>query len=908
LVEEVVAPNDGQEATRVLLVCLDDDNQGHSMEVLWELELGARVHQPEAHGLGEIARIDPPRHFAAYLHALKWNAVTATDGRLFQSPFRAGIMLQAHQLVPLQKALALPRANLFIADDVGLGKTIEAGLVLSELMLRQRVDVSLIVCPAALCLQWRDEMWKRFGIRFEVMSRAFVARRRKERGFGVNPWSTHARFIISHQLIRRPEYRDLLLVQLDERAQHGTRAKKSLLIVDEAHAAAPATASKHAVDSQLTTVMRDIAPRFENRLFLSATPHNGHSNSFSALLELLDPQRFTRGVKVSGTAELEPVMVRRLKQDLREARVGMTFPERTMIQLSLTHRDGRWQFVERTWENDRKRYRDAPVRDLGPAEPFELQLYEQLARYTEIASPKTGRGKLVFINLQKRLLSGVEAFARTLRVHCDSLAVLGSDRSNVIALPIKTDTEEASADDEVGADDETLELFEKERFARESRALRDSPHQSRELLDEMLKSAERYRYRPDAKVRALVDWISRNQCAGVCIGGAGSERPRQDHSKGRFSDKARWNDRRLIIFTEYGDTKRYLLKMLQAAVAGTDREEERILVFHGGMSDEQREEVQRAFNSPPADHPVRILVATDAAREGINLQAFCADLIHFDVPWNPARMEQRNGRIDRTLQPADEVFCRYFTYSQLEEADRVLTTLVHKIGVITRELGSLGAVVMRDIEETLKKRGITAETATLLQEPEQPSARSIADQELECTRKRQQLLIEEVEDASEVLERSKKVLELEEALRESPSLNAIPKAIQERVRLAAPDLFAQLWKPIGDEADARAIKAIEMLKARGRKEADQLREILRGQRSAIKRRLDKQSTLPLEFSEAEKKERKQFEADLKHMETRLKHIDIEIEQEPPQIQELYRVALNRLTPVGLVVLWPQTRL
>ena len=199
LVEDVVAPPAEGHATLVKLVCLDDDNQGRPLEVLWELELGAKVHQPEAHGLGDAARVDPPRHFAAYLHALKWNCVTATDAKLFQSPFRAGIKLMDHQLTPLQKALSLPRANVFIADDVGLGKTIEAGLIAQELLLRQRVEFMLVVCPASVCLQWREEMEKRFGLHFEVMNRAFIGRRRQERGFGVNPWSTHTRFIVSHR-------------------------------------------------------------------------------------------------------------------------------------------------------------------------------------------------------------------------------------------------------------------------------------------------------------------------------------------------------------------------------------------------------------------------------------------------------------------------------------------------------------------------------------------------------------------------------------------------------------------------------------------------------------------------------------------------------------------------------------
>ena len=156
LVEDVVPPPEEGHATRVRLVCLDDDNQGRALDVLWELELGAKVLHPETHGLGDITELDPPRSFAAYLHALKWNSVTATDAKLLQAPFRAGIRLMNHQLTPLRKALTLPRANIFIADDVGLGKTIEAGLIAPELLLRQRVEFILIVCPASVCLQWRD--------------------------------------------------------------------------------------------------------------------------------------------------------------------------------------------------------------------------------------------------------------------------------------------------------------------------------------------------------------------------------------------------------------------------------------------------------------------------------------------------------------------------------------------------------------------------------------------------------------------------------------------------------------------------------------------------------------------------------------------------------------------------------
>jgi SNF2 family DNA or RNA helicase len=151
---------------------------------------------------------------------------------------------------------------------------------------------------------------------------------------------------------------------------------------------------------------------------------------------------------------------------------------------------------------------------------------------------------------------------------------------------------------------------------------------------------------------------------------------------------ALWNDTRVLIFTEYDDTKRYLKQQLDAALVGSDRAEQRIEIFHGPTPLAKREEIKRAFNAPPRKHPVRILIATDAAREGLNLQAHCWNLFHFDVPWNPSRLEQRNGRIDRKLQPQPEVFCHYFVYQQRPE-DRILQVLVRKTETIKKELGSL---------------------------------------------------------------------------------------------------------------------------------------------------------------------------------------------------------------------------
>ncbi len=164
LVEDIFPHDngDGELITRVDLECLDDDRLGESLSVLWEREVGARVLGGDAFP-SPSGKWDHPRVYAAFLKAVRWSSTSVLHGAALQSPFRGAIELEPYQLEPASRAVVMPRVNLLIADDVGLGKTIEAGLVLQELLARNRVRNCLVVCPASLQRQWRDEMAEKFN-------------------------------------------------------------------------------------------------------------------------------------------------------------------------------------------------------------------------------------------------------------------------------------------------------------------------------------------------------------------------------------------------------------------------------------------------------------------------------------------------------------------------------------------------------------------------------------------------------------------------------------------------------------------------------------------------------------------------------------------------------------------------
>ncbi|HJP67491.1 MAG TPA: DISARM system SNF2-like helicase DrmD [Sphingomicrobium sp.] len=670
LVEEHARESDSFPSLR--LSCVDDDAQGETASVIWDAEIAPRSRDGELWEMIGDHGTDDAALFAAFLRTIRWNSSTAADRELFQAPFRAGIRMDAYQLAPLKKALQLPRVNLLIADDVGLGKTVEAGLVMREMLLRKRIDFIVVLAPPSMTLQWQDELAAKFGLSFEIIDRDLLADLRRTRGFGVNPWAAGSRFILSHKLLGDETYTAGLREVL------GSFQARTLLILDEAHHCAPAGGGRYAIESQFTKAVRDIADRFEHRLFLTATPHNGHGNSFSTLLEILDPQRFTRGMDVR-ESDLKPVMIRRLKSDLRE--LGEAFPERVVERIALS--------------------------DLSAEQP-ELRLAEMLAEYGALRERRIGalraakaaQARLSFVGLQQRLLSSIAAFAKTLQVHRKSLLrVIEQGASHIPAAAAAAHVDPLLSEVEFGneADEDTaLRLIddEEDRGA-EAAAVLGAEEASRvqldaelQAVDAMIAIAERTAASPDARIQWLEQWIGKHMLVD-----------------------GKWNDRRLIIFTEYEATRIFIERQLRRIIMDTPQHESRVSTFTGITSPERREAIKRAFNN--ADTPLRILICTDAAREGINLQQQCHDLVHFDLPWNPSRLEQRNGRIDRKLQPAPQVFCRYFFYEQRPE-DIVLEALVRKTELIQRQLGSAGQVIENRVARRMNDRGILRSDAATL--------------------------------------------------------------------------------------------------------------------------------------------------------------------------------------------------
>lgn len=643
----------------ISLTSIEDDALGEQLQVVWEIEPGARIL--ERAGLPDPDGFDDPHRLDAFLHAVRWGAVTDAD---YQAPFRSGITIEDYQLDPVVRAIQMPRANLLVADDVGFGKTIEVGLVIQELLLRHRARTVLVVCPASLQAKWRDEMQEKFGLEFRIVDTTLLKELRRSRGIHVNPWTHFPRLITSIDWFKRDVPMGMMQ---DALPPHPTYPRRfDILVVDEAHNVAPAGSAHYSVDSLRTQAIRTLAPHFEHRLFMTATPHNGYAESFSSLLELVDDQRFARGI-TPDREQLAAVMVRRLKDDIVDWKGDPKFPKRRLVPLEVEYTDD------------------------------ELGIHHALVEYSGLrqASARAEGGSyatdFVLKLLKKRLFSSPAAFAQTLERHRESLRRrhAGVEPADQSARLVRRAIEEV---DEEYADDAAHEQLLAEVVDTVASTIRETTDREHELLDELCGWADRVRSRADSKVEALLTWLDEHIRPG-----------------------GEWSDQRVIVFTEYRTTQNWLVEMLTSRGYG---DPERLMTLYGGMDTDQREDVKAAFQAALAESDVRILVATDAASEGIDLQNHCNLLIHYEIPWNPTRLEQRNGRVDRHGQRQKEVFVHHFVgsgYAESREDGDVavgdlkgdlefLMRAVVKVERIRQDLGRVGPVIAEQVEDAMLGR------------------------------------------------------------------------------------------------------------------------------------------------------------------------------------------------------------
>lgn len=668
--------------TLLSLSSIEDDGLGEELQVIWEIEPGARLMETVA--LPQPTGFDSPKRLGAFLDAVRWGASSSADVKNIQSPFRSGIDIEDYQLDPVVRAIQMPRVNLLIADDVGLGKTIEAGMVALELMIRHRARKMLIVCPSSLQIQWQEQMRDKFGLDFRIVNSELMKDLRRKRGIHVNPWNHFPRLITSIDFLKRERPLRLMREILPGPGDPIYPRKFDLLIVDESHNCAPSGRGKYATDSLRTKALRTLAPNFEHKLFLTATPHNGYPESFSALLELLDNQRFARSTKPD-RKQLETVMVRRLKSELPKCWDGSArFPKRELQPLEVPYSD-----EERKIHATLKQY--AGLRSARARDNMESMATD-----------------FVLKTLKKRLFSSPAAFVTTLDKH-EATIRGGKTRTNSSKPTFGILHREISRIEEDYGDDDEYDTATGDAVDTASRLFSEPSDEELSLIKQMRTWAERACSQNDAKANQLIDWLTEHLRPGK-----------------------KWNNERVIIFTEYRATQKWLADVLASAgFTGQDR----LMTMYGGMDSKERESVKAAFQTSPEQSPVRILLATDAASEGLDLQNYCSRLIHYEIPWNPNRMEQRNGRVDRHGQKASQVDIYHFVaegyhgrqlnqvggaVDDLDADLEFLMRVAKKIETIREDLGSVGQVLADDVEHAMLGKGYTLKSTDTAEKNSDP--------------------------------------------------------------------------------------------------------------------------------------------------------------------------------------------
>ncbi len=544
---------------------------------------------------------DSPVKFDLHFEAARLSLAYEYNHLLSLSSTRTD--LGPYQVEAVYKVLNSYKQRFLIADDVGLGKTIEAGMILKELALRGRAKRVLVVVPAFLRYQWRREMQERFDENFVIYDSSHIRVLRESLPKDVNIWEAHNMIITSLDYARREE----ILVELE-------RTRWNLIIFDEAHKLSVTKSGTNIDRSQRFKLSDKLRNQTESLLLLTGTPHKGDSFAFYSLLSLVDLYIFESEKRIF-PKRLNSIMIRRGKTGLTNENGKPVFRPREVLTVPVSFSIS------------------------------EKQLYDAVTDYVRrtynIAKSQHNRAVgFAMVLLQKRMVSSVEAIKKSLKNRLYNLI-----KGEVVDF---TKKEEIRFRDYI-EDPDSMDDWEKERFESklEILGLPTTPEGLKCEIDNLkwlIKRAEKIKI--DSKAERFLEFVR-----GVL------KNPEE----------------KILVFTEYRDTLKYLVRLLE-------EEGFNPVVIHGSMAMDERRESEKLFEKSGR----KIMVATEAAGEGINLQ-FCHIMVNYDLPWNPNRIDQRIGRLHRYGQKRDVKVHNLFITNTRE--GQILARLFQKVKIIEQELG-----------------------------------------------------------------------------------------------------------------------------------------------------------------------------------------------------------------------------
>jgi superfamily II DNA or RNA helicase len=591
--------------------------------------------QPEIEA-GRIAYVAAASKVAEVLEG----STSATEGHVLLAPMESNVIPLPHQIHALSRVISGDRVRYLLADEVGLGKTIEAGLVMRELKLRGLVRRILVVSPKGIATQWVAEMQTHFNEQFQLVlgddigtlqrlspfqsselrvSGSGFSTQNKEPGtsnWRNNPWSLFDQVIVSLDSVKPMDKRrgwtaERVAEYNRSRFEDLITAGWDLVVVDEAHRLGGST--DQVARYKLGKGLAEAAPYV---LLLSATPHQGKTDAFHRLMNLLDDDAFPDMDSVS-RVRVAPYVIRTEKRKAIDADGKPLFKPR------------RTQMAPVAWESRHH---------------LQQLLYEAVTDYVREGYNQALREKkrhigFLMILMQRLVVSSTRAIKTTLERRLEVL------RSGLLVTGSKLEELETSNQEpETLYDMDGQELLD-ELLKSHVSALHSEGSHVETLLDAAVRCEQAG---PDAKAEALIEWIYELQ--------AEENEP----------------DLKVLIFTEFVPTQQMLKEFLEARGIS-------VVTLNGSMDMEERKQAQDAFRK---SH--RVLVSTDAGGEGLNLQ-FAHVIINYDIPWNPMRLEQRIGRVDRIGQPKT-VRAINFVFEDSVEF-RVREVLEQKLSVIFDEFG-----------------------------------------------------------------------------------------------------------------------------------------------------------------------------------------------------------------------------